>query len=80
MPLIVDSEQMRCANTLREMLAAYYDIEDLVSIGAYKQGTKPLADRVLDRWDKVQVFLRQDKNETSTYEETVKALEELTHV
>jgi len=38
MPFVVCPEQIQAATDVRELMAAYNDVEDLVSIGAYKKG------------------------------------------
>lgn len=78
MPMVVSGQQLDMARDIREIVAAYEDVEDLVSIGAYKAGTKPVADRAIAKWDAVNRFLRQGKAEASTYEETLDAMEVLT--
>jgi flagellum-specific ATP synthase len=75
MPLVASEKHVRSARDVRELIAAYNDVEDLVSIGAYKPGTKPLADRAISKWDSINGFLRQDKADGSAYEHTVSALE-----
>lgn len=76
MPFTCSQKQMLEARDVRELLAAYSDIEDLVSIGAYKEGTKPLADRALRRWEPINNFLKQDKNDGTTMEETLRLMEQ----
>jgi flagellum-specific ATP synthase len=78
MPMVVSDQQVDMARQVRELVAAYDDVEDLVSIGAYKEGTKPIADRAIAKWDAINRFLRQAKAEASTYEETLNSLEVLT--
>ncbi len=74
MPMVVPREQVAWANGLREMIAAYDDVEDLVSVGAYKPGAKPLADKAIERWDRINAFLRQDKAEGTAPNETVETM------
>ncbi len=70
MPFAVSAEQMMKANEFRELMAAYNDIEDLVSIGAYKRGSKPISDLAIDCQEAITKYLRQDKAEFSTFEES----------
>lgn len=79
MPMVTSLEHRTQANSVRELMAAYADIEDLVSIGAYKRGTRPLSDRALDRWEDINRFLRQAKDDSSPYETTLTELGKLTH-
>lgn len=78
MPMVVANEQMEMARQVRELIAAYDDVEDLVSIGAYKQGTKPIADRAIAKQDSINRFLRQAKSDGSTYEDMLATLEVVT--
>jgi len=77
MPMIVTEKHADLARDLRELIAAYSDIEDLVSIGAYKPGSKPIADRALAKWDAINGFLRQKKSEASDFNTTLWGLEEI---
>ena len=76
MPMVCGKKQLLEARDIRELLAAYSDIEDLVSIGAYKEGTKPLADRALRRWNPINDFLKQDKADGTPMAETLRRMEE----
>ncbi len=76
-PMVTHPDHQAAARDLRELIAAYTDIEDLVSIGAYKPGTKPIADRALERWGAINSFLRQKKEEATPYSEAVMMLKEL---
>lgn len=69
MPFVVPKDQIFIANEFRELMAAYNDVEDLVSIGAYKMGTKPISDRAIQCQDSINAFLRQDKADYSTYDQ-----------
>ena len=69
MPFVVSPEQMLKANEFRGLMAAYNDVEDLVSIGAYRRGSKPISDRAIDSQDAINRFLRQDKGEAASFEE-----------
>ena len=71
MPFVVPQEQMFKANEFREMMAAYTDVEDLVSIGAYKRGSKPLSDKAIDCQEAINRFLRQGKAESATLDEAL---------
>ena len=71
MPMVVAPAQIQNARRIRESMAAYDDVSDLVSIGAYKSGTNPLVDDAIQRHDQIQRFLRQDKTEASRFDETV---------
>lgn len=76
MPMVVDAEHLQASRNLRELAAAYRDIEDLVSIGAYKSGSKPIADRAIQRIGGIEAFLRQDKADGTPYSEAVRQMKE----
>lgn len=75
MPAIVPPEQVRAASRVRELIAAYQDVEDLVSIGAYKAGSKPTADAAIEAMPKIVAFLKQEMSECIPYGESVAGLE-----
>ncbi len=77
MPMVVDEPHIKRAQQVRELLAAYDDIEDMVSIGAYKPGAKPIADRALSLHDSLNGFLRQNKEKGSEYQTTTDNLKEI---
>lgn len=77
MPMVVSEDHLKDARRLRELMAAYDEIEDLVSIGAYKPGTKPIADEALERWDRINEFLRQGKADGDTWNRTAQRLREI---
>ncbi|MDH5671870.1 MAG: FliI/YscN family ATPase [Myxococcales bacterium] len=47
MPQLVSRDQMALAHRVRELMAAYAEVEDLLAIGAYKGGTVPLFDEAI---------------------------------
>ncbi|MDN5346747.1 MAG: flagellum-specific synthase [Clostridia bacterium] len=75
MPEITSPEHRRLAGQLRDLLAAYQEAADLIEIGAYQHGSNPRVDTALKFYDAIQDFLKQDKEEYFTFEETLSALE-----
>ncbi len=71
---IVSKEIMHAASEIREILASYQDAEDLITIGAYKQGQNPRVDRAVERIEAVHQFLRQAVDEPISIEETWQAM------
>lgn len=74
MPFVVSPEAMKAASALRESVAAARDVEDLVSIGAYKKGSRPDSDAALERAPKINAFLRQAKDESTGFDEALAGL------
>jgi flagellum-specific ATP synthase len=70
---ITAKEHREGAQTLRELLSAYKDNEDLINIGAYRRGSNRLVDTAIDLQNEINAFLRQRVDEPCTVEQ-VKAL------
>ena len=59
MPNICDTGQLQQAMQFKQWNAAFNDVRDLISIGAYQQGANPLADAAVAKWPFMQAFLQQ---------------------
>ncbi|REK22081.1 MAG: FliI/YscN family ATPase [Planctomycetota bacterium] len=79
MPEVASPEQRQAATIVRELLAAYRDHEDLISIGAYRAGSNPTVDIALAMRDDIAQFLRQQVDEACQMETTQQALMALAH-
>ena len=66
---ITTPEHRRAATSVREMLSAYRDHEDLISIGAYRRGANRVVDAAIDLREEISNFLRQAVDEGSTLDE-----------
>lgn len=75
---LADSEHQLAARRVRELLAAYQEGKDLIEVGAYRAGTNPALDDAVLRMPALLQFLRQEKNEMSTAQETRELLSLLT--
>jgi flagellum-specific ATP synthase len=58
----------------RQALSAYANMEELIRIGAYRAGSDPQIDRAILLNPALEEFLRQDKDEVSTLEESFERL------
>jgi flagellar biosynthesis/type III secretory pathway ATPase len=65
------------ANTIKQLLAAYQQSEDLISIGAYQAGTNPLVDAAIHLRPQILQFLQQQVTERSTLADAQSALIQL---
>lgn len=74
---IVSPEHRKLASQIRDILSIYERNADLVSIGAYKAGTNRKLDFALSKIDEINAFLMQGINESFSYEECVKKMEEI---
>lgn len=75
---IAPREQVKIASRLRNMLAVYESNQDLISIGAYKNGTNPVLDDAIAHMDRINRFLIQSVDEKFTYDETVELMTQIT--
>ncbi len=74
---VTTPEQRADAVRLRRMLAAHRSVRELVEIGAYVGGTDLDADAALARLPRIEAFLRQDMDDTSSPAATWAALHDL---
>lgn len=77
MSSIVDANHRAAAARLRELLAKYQEIELLVRIGEYKEGSDPEADTAIHKIEAINHFLRQDSSERISFEDTATRLKEI---
>jgi flagellum-specific ATP synthase len=74
MPAVTTPGHRTRAAKVRRLLAAYARSEDLVRIGAYKEGTDNDLDRAIRAMPLLREFLEQQSHERVTLEETVARL------
>ena len=73
---VIDVRHKEMVRKLIEIYATYIESEDMINIGAYVSGSNPNIDRAINRIEHINTFLRQDIDESTSPEETVKMLEE----
>jgi flagellum-specific ATP synthase len=67
---ITDKNQQAQARTVRQVLATYREVLDLLQVGAYQKGAVPATDRAIEAYPKVQAFLRQAVNQPVSWKES----------
>jgi FliI/YscN family ATPase len=77
MPDMTDEEHRRATYSLRELLGAYRDHQDLISIGAYRRGTNKTVDAAIRMQDAINRYLRQLIEEPSSMADARRQLIEL---
>ena len=65
---IVDTKHMELSQKIRDILATYRGAEDLISIGAYVEGSDPKIDYAKKMINRIDTFLRQSIDETVSLE------------
>jgi flagellum-specific ATP synthase len=74
---LVAPSHCQAAVWLREALARYREAEDLIRVGAYVEGADRRTDEAVRRMPAINCFLRQGRNEKSSFQGTVTELERL---
>lgn len=77
MPNIVSDEHMAASRVMRELLAVYSEAEDLINIGAYKEGSNPKIDKSIAKNDECTNYLRQGVHEQFGFDDIVGSLIEI---
>ena len=80
MPEVVSREHQQVATQVKEMLATYQEMEDLINIGAYRSGSNPRVDRSISLIDPIKAFLQQDIAESVAWDSALSQLLELTNM
>jgi len=71
---------VEAAGRLRRLMAAYAAAEDLINVGAYKQGTNGVIDESIAKRDAIEAFLIQRAEEKSPIQDTLKAMGDIAGV
>ena len=74
---IVTKEHKALAGKLKQVLATYSEAEDLINIGAYKNGSNPDIDYAIRKNKEVNEFLCQDTEEKFAFDEEVELLKKV---
>jgi flagellum-specific ATP synthase len=77
MSSIVSKEHKAAAGRLKNVLATYQDAEDLINIGAYKNGSNSDIDYAISKIKAVNQFLQQDVDEKLEFDEEINLLMEI---
>ena len=62
---------------MREDLALFERMEDMINMGAYEKGSNPNLDRVIKRLPEIERFRRQDMDEATSLHEAQDTLVQL---
>lgn len=74
---LTDARVQSAARSLREELALFERMEDMVNMGAYEKGSNPNLDRVIRRLPEIEKFRRQNMDEAISLQDSQDALTEL---
>jgi flagellum-specific ATP synthase len=74
---IVGPEHRAAADSIKQLLAAYQQSEDLITIGAYQMGSNQLVDQAIRLREPIDAFLKQSSRERVPFEGAVEGLMKL---
>lgn len=74
---VIAREHREVIIKILELMAVYRESEDLINIGAYKKGSNPRIDEAIEKMDGINAFLRQEVEESTTFEQTLEALKQI---
>lgn len=74
---LIDPAHARLASRVREVFAGYEEVRDLIQVGAYRPGTDPGVDRVVQLFPRIADFFTQDRAERRSLPTTLGGLEAL---
>lgn len=74
---VIEKEHLEAAGKIRNLLALYEKNQDLISIGAYAEGSDPRIDRAIRLVDEINEFLQQDIEEKVDPQATIAKLIEI---
>ena len=63
MPRVTSEEDLEAAREATKLLAAYREVEDLINVGAYEEGSDPEVDRAVRLRPDLEAFLQQKVGE-----------------
>ncbi len=75
MSAIVNKEHVRLAGRMRELLAKYKEVELLIKIGEYKEGSDEVADEAVAKVEAINEFLRQGVDEVFSMQEVLDTMQ-----
>lgn len=77
MPDIADPVHKASAAKFVEVLATYKRLEDMINLGAYKEGSNPKVDNSIKMIDRLKAYLKQGIHERHDLAESIKSLRAL---
>ncbi|WP_417686949.1 flagellar protein export ATPase FliI [Roseibium sp.] len=69
MPRCVPPEQLPVLRKAKQLLSTYTDMEELIRLGAYRKGSDPMVDEAIARFEPMEAFLNQGKDEATSLDE-----------
>lgn len=73
-PMCHSESEQHTVIEARKNLSTYYDMVDLIRLGAYKIGTNPAVDKSIQLNEELELFLKQNPNEFANQKESFEKL------
>ncbi|MCB2081388.1 MAG: flagellar protein export ATPase FliI [Hyphomicrobiales bacterium] len=77
MPGCNTSEQNELVTRARRLLSTYENMADVIRLGAYRKGSDPVIDQAIHYYDRLEQFLSQDIEESTSLEACYQSLAEI---
>ena len=77
MPGCHQPHERQIVTQARQSLSAYANMEELIRIGAYRNGADPAVDRAIELNPQLEAFLGQDKDEVTSLDESFERLAQI---
>jgi flagellum-specific ATP synthase len=77
MPDCNNEEQNEIVNKAISIMSTYEDMAEMIRLGAYKKGSDPEVDNAIKFFPKIEDFLRQKPNESSTLDQGYQTLKQI---
>ncbi|HLV47497.1 MAG TPA: flagellum-specific ATP synthase FliI, partial [Aliidiomarina sp.] len=77
MPQVVSPEHLQHAMAIKQLYSTYQRSRDLISIGAYTQGSDPRIDKAIQMMPLMERYLQQGMRDISPYDDCVTILSQL---
>jgi flagellum-specific ATP synthase len=74
---VTDKMHQRLAGKFREALALYRQSEDLINIGAYKQGSNAKIDYVIGKMEEIIAYQKQEVHDSCSVEDSIAMLQQI---
>ena len=77
MPQVVSEPHMQQARVLKQVYSMYQQNKDMITLGAYQQGSDPMLDQAIQMMPQVNGFLQQGMKDVLRYDECLQGLAQL---
>ncbi|WP_110693102.1 FliI/YscN family ATPase [Salinicola halophyticus] len=77
METVASKDHRHDAGKIRDLMARYRDVELLLQVGEYREGSDAATDEAIRKHAAINDFLRQSRDDLSDFKETLKRLREL---